>query len=339
MKIIKASEFGLEENKANELTVGLNVTIEERKILIQEFETVKNLEITEENLYEFKELRLKIVKNRTKGINKWHKASKDYFLTGGRFVDAIRKKELQINESMETVLMNAEKHFENLEKERIEKLAKERHALLLPFMSEESIPENLGNMDAEMFKNYHGGVGLAYKTKLEAEAKAEAERLALIEKERLAKIEQEKERKRIEAENLKLKKEAEERERLADIERKKQADILETQRKEAQEKARIEAEKQAKIKAELKAKAEIERKEKERIEAELKEKAEKERLELEQKEKNAQKLLQRGDNEKYTDLLKELNSFKDKYTFESERYKTMFSSVKIDIDKIINNIS
>ena len=41
---------------------------------------IKKLEITEENLPVFKELRLKIRDNRTKGIEKWHKLNKAFFL-------------------------------------------------------------------------------------------------------------------------------------------------------------------------------------------------------------------------------------------------------------------
>src|SRR6056297_2773346 len=113
--ISNAEEFGIEESKAKELTAGLGVAIEERKLLIDEFEQIKKLEVTEDNIPTFKQLRLKIVKNRTQGIVKWHKANKQFFLAGGRFVDAIKNRELQINQSMEKVLLDAEKHFENLE--------------------------------------------------------------------------------------------------------------------------------------------------------------------------------------------------------------------------------
>jgi len=82
--------YGLEEVKANELTKGLDVAISERDVLIEAYKDVISLEINEENLETFKSLRLQIVKNRTQGINKWHTASKSFFLAGGRFVDAIK---------------------------------------------------------------------------------------------------------------------------------------------------------------------------------------------------------------------------------------------------------
>ena len=69
-EIIKVEYYGLEESKANELTVGLKVVRDERELLIKEFDSVSELELSEDNLHLFKELRLKIVKNRTQGINK-----------------------------------------------------------------------------------------------------------------------------------------------------------------------------------------------------------------------------------------------------------------------------
>jgi len=360
MKIIKASEFGLEEKQGQSIELSFSVKVAEKEALTLIYNSLITEELSPELCVKAKDFLKKLVKVRT-GISKVHKVEKAVSLAYGRFVDALKNKHTLSVEQMESKVKEIVNYYDNLEKERIDELNKERYAFLMPYLDEEAIPLLLGKMDDEIFNNYFTGVKLMHKTKLEAEAKAEAERLALVEKERLEKIESENERKRIEAENLKLKKEAEERERKileeklieqkkaekerlereekARVQLEKQNEILEAQRKEAQEKARIEAEKQAKIQAELQAKAEKAEIQKRKIAEELNEKAEVERLELEQKEKEAQKLLQRGDNEKYADLLKELKSVKTKYTFESVRYKTMFSSVKNDIDKIINNIS
>lgn len=91
--VVNPKEFGLEENKALELTSGLTTILTERETLKNAYLDVIDLDITEENLPTFKELRLKIVKNRTQGIEKWHKTTKDFFLTGGRFVDSVKNKE------------------------------------------------------------------------------------------------------------------------------------------------------------------------------------------------------------------------------------------------------
>lgn len=268
---IDAKEFGIEENKANELTSGLTTILQEREILSEAYKDVMLLDITEENLQTFRELRLKIRDNRTKGIEKWHKVNKEFFLTGGRFIDAIKNKEIAENERMEESLLSAEKHFENLEKERLEKLQNERLSLVSPFL-ENTLGLDLKSMDEEMFNNFFTGA------KLNFESKKELERLELerIEKERIAEVEKQK---AIQEENNRLKKEREEIE------------------KELEKERKIQAEKEAKLKAENDLKLKKEREEREKIEAELKakkeaeEKAEKQRLDkIESERKEAEKL-------------------------------------------------
>jgi len=97
---VNPTEFGLEPIKAQEMVSGLNTVIAEREVLKNAYIDVIGLEITSENLSTFKELRLKIVKNRTQGIEKWHKTNKAFYLAGGRFVDAIKNKEIAENERM-----------------------------------------------------------------------------------------------------------------------------------------------------------------------------------------------------------------------------------------------
>ena len=101
---IKATDYGLEKEKGKELTKGLESILLEREPLINSYNDVIELEITEENIKVFKELRLMISKNRTKGIENWHKVNKNYFLTGGRFIDAIKNKEIAENIRMEATL-------------------------------------------------------------------------------------------------------------------------------------------------------------------------------------------------------------------------------------------
>jgi len=359
MELVKASEFGLEEKQGKSIELSFSPKVSEKESLTLIYNQLIKEEISPSLCAKANDLRKKLVKVRT-GIAKIHTAEKAVALSYGRFVDALKNKHTLSVTQMEDKLKEIVDYYDNLEKERIEKLTTSREVELMPYLDFELIPSNLGEMESQVFENYFNGVRLAHKAKIEAEAKAEAERLALIEKERLEKIEQEKERKRIEAENLKLKREAEERERkileeklaeqkkaeaerlererLAEIERKKQAAILEAQKKEAARKARIEAEKQAKIQAELEAKAEAERKEKERIEAELKAKAEAERLERVRIAKEKEAELQKGDAEKFKTLVSDLENLKTKYTFDSELNKKKMSDTAILIDKIINHI-
>ena len=260
--IIDPKEFGLEESKANELTSGLKNILDERNVLIDAYNDVIELEITAENLKTFRELRLQIRDNRTKGIEKWHKVNKDFFLTGGRFIDAIKNKEIVENERMEEKLFSAEKHFENLEKERLNQVRIERENLIAPFGYDFS-KVDLSGMDEKMFEMILTGAKKTHEDKLAAEKLAEEQRLEAI------RIEvEEKEKQRLEMERLKAENEAKEKQLQAE---KAKADAeLAKQKAESDAKLKAEQEAKAKLEAELKAKADAELKEKQRVEAELK---------------------------------------------------------------------
>lgn len=236
--------FGIEPVKAQEMVSGLSTTIAEREVLKNAYVDVINLEITAENLPAFKELRLKIVKNRTTGLKAWHTTNKSFYLAGGRFVDAVYNKEVLENEQMESKLMEAEKFFENQEKARLESLRIEREELLRPYV--DVLPNDLSSLDAEVFDSFLVTKKAAYTAKLEAD-RIESER---IEKERIEK------EKAIEAqrlENEKLKAEAAARELAIEKERK----ASEAAKKAIQDKADKEAaELKAKQEAELKAERE-----------------------------------------------------------------------------------
>lgn len=283
---VNPKEFGLEIEKASEITSGLNQILTERSILEKLYSETILLEITKENIQKFRELRLKIRDNRTKGIQAWHKVNKEFYLRGGQFVDAIKNKEIEVNERMESALEENEKFFERQEADRIEKLKSERILECTPFSEFVPFGIDLGTLTDEAYNSILSGAKLQMKAKQEAEAEAEKIRIEneRIEAERIA------EEKRIEAErieaqrieNERLKKEAEKREaelkaerekaeaerkRLAEIQAKKDAEQAEILRKEKEEKARIEAELQAKKDAEIKAEqsrlAELEKQKKE----------------------------------------------------------------------------
>ncbi len=334
-EIIKAEDYGLDISKANELTVGLKVVKAERELLITEFEDVSKLELTQENLPKFKELRLRIVKNRTQGINKWHKTNKEFFLTGGKFVDAIKNKEILINEQMEEKLMDAEKHFETLEKERIDKLNSERIELVKPYL-EEVDHLHLTDMEQDVFEAFL----LTKKNNYEAIVKAEKER----ELERIAKEKEELERlEKQRLENIRLKKEAEAKEKALEKKR------LDTEKK-AEAIRNEQAIKDAKIKAENDAKIKVEKEAREKLQAELKAKEDAEikrisdnnaRIIAEKKEAEAvlQNQLNKGDADKVKDLISDLEVLKTKYSFKSVNNKKMYNDTGLLIDKVINHIN
>jgi colicin import membrane protein len=342
VEIIKAEDYGLETEKAEELTVGLKVVKAERELLVKEFEEVSKLELIQENLPKFKALRLKIVKNRTQGINKWHKTNKEFFLTGGKFVDAIKNKENAINEQMEEKLINAEKHFENLEKERIAKLQDERVFLLSEFV-EDASERDLASMENDVWESYLATKKQSHLDKIQAELDAEKERQAKIKAEK-------EEQERIRKENAKLKAEAEERERLAKIESEKRAKAEaerkakeDAERKIREEKERKErAEYETKLKAEREAKEKVEREERqkrEKLEAELKSKKEAEQKAKDEEEFRIQAELNKGDNAKVKDLIADLELLKTKYSFKSAKNVKMYKDVGLLIDKVTNHIN
>lgn len=329
-EIIKAEDYGLKTERANELTVGLKSVIAERELLIKEFEEVSKLELIPENLPKFKALRLKIVKNRTQGTNKWHKTNKEFFLTGGKFVDAIKNKENAINEQMEEKLMNAEKHFENLEKERIAKIQAERVVLLSEYV-EDASERDLAGMENDVWKSYLQTKKQSYFDKIAEERRLEEERIAKIKAEK-------EEQERIREENAKLKAEKEERERLAKIEADKRAKE-EAERKVKEEKERAEYE--AILKAEREEREKTEREEKEKIEklqAELKAKEEVERKAKEAEEVKLQAELNKNDTAKVKDLISDLESLKTKYSFKASKNINTYRDVGSLIDKIISHI-
>ena len=330
-EIIKAEDYGLKIAKANELTLGLKVVKEERQLLVKQFEDVSKLEVSIENLPVFKKLRLAIVKNRTQGINKWHKTNKEFFLTGGKFVDAIKNKEIAINVQMEEKLMIAENHFENLEKERIAILQSERVSLLSPFVDDAN-ERDLASMEDDVWESYLSTKKQAHLDRVQAELDAEKERQAKIQAEK-------EEQERVRKENIKLKAEAEERERIAKIEAKKRAKLeAERKAKESEERAKYEA----KLKKERAAKDKIEREERkkrEKLEAELEAKEQAEQKAKEEEEARLQSELNKGDKAKVKDLIEDLELLKTKYSFKSSKNVKMYKDVGVLIDKVTNHIN
>src|SRR5690625_916450 len=119
--VIKPQDFGIETKQAKELMSNLPQIKEEREVLEKQYKNVIKLEIENPDSWKkARELRLLKQKNRTQGINTWHKNAKDYFLKGGQFVDAIKRKEASVNERMESQLLEIEKYEEIKRKQEIE---------------------------------------------------------------------------------------------------------------------------------------------------------------------------------------------------------------------------
>jgi hypothetical protein len=289
--LVNPQEFGIEESKATELVGNLPQIQSERNVLEHQYNEILKMDIENpETSKVAREIRLKIRDNRTKGLQVWHKTTKDVFLRAGQYLDAIKRREEAVNERMESTLEEIEMHAINKERERLEILKESRILELQPFSEFVPFGINLAVLSESDYNNILNGAKLQLKAKIESE-RLEAERLEQerietekriaeekrIEAERIEeqRIENEllkakAEKARIEAEKLEIQRQAELK-RLADIQAKKDAEQAEI--------LRIEREKQAKLEAELKAKKDAELKaEEQKIEAERIAKLEAEKL-------------------------------------------------------------
>lgn len=230
---VDLTEYGLDETKAAAIRKDFDAVLKIAEELEGGFnEVVKKSEegITEELTKEAKALRLKFVKVRT-GIAQVHKERKAFYLSGGRAVDGLKNAYTHAVEGNEKRLEQIEKHFELIEKERIEKLEAERLSIAEKFDVDARLMR-LGEMDEDVWTNYIAGVELQYNARKEAERKAEEERIAK------EKAEAE-DRERLRQENERLKSEAEERERTAKIEAEKRAKEEAAERKAKEEAERL----------------------------------------------------------------------------------------------------
>ncbi len=292
---INASEYGLEESKAQEIEAQFKPMLAKMSELEKEYNKVIKLEINGETCAKAKELRLRYVKVRT-GTDEIHKKQKAFYLSGGRFCDGWKNAQKFASQSCEDTLMAIEKHFENIENERIEKLQIERQSEVMKYESEMIVP-TLGIMDDDVWINYINGVKLNHEQKIAAEKKVEEER---IEQERLRKLKLERDnelrlywkfipgnhpdfeslsdsewsdflqemknaKESYDKEQEEIRKEKERLEKAA-IKKQKEYEAKLKSEREAREKAeKIEREKREKLQAELNAKAEAEREEKQRL--------------------------------------------------------------------------
>lgn len=275
-------------------------------------EIVGACEITTELSEKASSLRKKVGKIRI-GISKIHKAKKEYWLNGGRSVDAWKNDNSAIVEEKERKLQEIETHFQRIEQERISKMREARIEILKQYDVDGTLIPTIAIMDETVWESFLMGERLKFEAKKEQERIAEEQRIA---KEKADAEEREKMR----LENERLRSEAKKREAELEMERKKQAEILAKQKAESDAKLKAEREEKAKIESELKAKQDAEAKAKAdedaRVEAEA----------------------NMGDKQKVEALIEDLIQIKSKYQFKSKKNQKMFSDVQGLIDKVISHI-
>ncbi len=151
------------------------------------------------------------LKNKRIEIENTRKSLKEESLREGQTIDSIAKILKNLIEPLEDVCEKNEK-FKEI-KDAQEKLVRQQERLNKLLTYNVAVDAALiGNMDESMFDNYFDGVVKAHNDRIEAELKAEKERLAAIEAEKKRQAE-------IQAENEKLKLEAAAKEKALAIER------------------------------------------------------------------------------------------------------------------------
>lgn len=330
---IEAPELSLiEESKAAKIKATFEPMVEMLEGFEQTFNeiiTEAKTEITTDVTAKAKRLRLDIGKVRIQ-TGKLKDQEKEEYKRAANAIQGVHNIIVWAVTEKEDKLKEIEKHFEIIEQKRLEALQSERVELLSPFVEDAEL-RDLSSMDSDVWDAYFSAKKKEYQDRIEAEKAAEKAR---IEAEKAA-IE---ERKRIEAENARLKAEAEERERLAKIEAEKKA--KEEAARLAKEKAERE-EREAELQAEREERARIEKEEREKrekLEAELKAKEEAEIAAKKAEESRKQAELSKGDADKVKDLISDLEALKTKYTFDSLKNQTMYSTVSQLLDKVINHI-
>lgn len=317
---IASEEFGLQEADAKTIRNSFSPAVAETEGLVNSYEQILKAEMSGILCSDAKKLRLRMTKIRT-SINRVHKAEKEYYLSGGRFVDAIKNKLVAPLKEMETKLKEAELHYEKIEEDKLEVIRVERNTVVDSYDAEAREGIDLAHMPERAFESFIGGLKFAKKQREDAEefARQQAEKEAEEEAARQQAI-------------------VDENNRLAEQKQIAEAKALEI--KEAQDKKDAEAKKiqEAKDKeiANLKAKADKEIAEKEAIIQKQKD-DEAARIKSERLEKEAkiQAELNKGDAAKKKDLLKDLHDLTKKYEFKSEKNRAMYLNTIGLITKVI----
>lgn len=216
------SQFAPMLAKMTDLEIQFNAVVALNKELPETAKKARELRL------QYKDVRI--------GTEKIHKVQKAYYLNGGRFVDSWKNLQALASQNNEEILESIEKHAENLERERLEKLQITRENLLTPYLHEYDSVPNLSSMQDDVFDAYLSAKKQAFEDRKAAELKAENDRIAREKAEA-----EERELQRLE--NIRLKEEAEKREAAIEAERAK----VEAERKAEREKAEKEA---AKVRAE-----------------------------------------------------------------------------------------
>ena len=177
---VDPGKYDLDTTKAHEIDLAFEPLALQRKALLDEFQAIIEAPITEEVCKQAGDLRRKLVKVRT-GFAAIHKTQKHLFRMAGLFVDAIKNANTEPVSQMESRLADVEKHFVNLENERIAQLGQDRAAKLTA-LGVETLPTSLGQMPDDVWEACLAGFEVADQKRKEAARDAEEQRVAAEQK-------------------------------------------------------------------------------------------------------------------------------------------------------------
>lgn len=269
------------------------------------------------------------LKSKRVDVENKRKELKEQSLREGQTIDSIARVLKNLIEPIESHLEQQEKYAEIKEAARKEALQAERIEILKPLNAPYSLYD-LKNMAESDFSDLVNGLKSAIQARIEAERRAELEK---IEREKAEAAERE----RIRLDNERLRAEAAEREKAMaaeraklETERKAAEDAARKEREEAERKLRAEAAERAKLEAEIRVKAESEAKAKR--DAEIKAQDEERQRIL------AERLAKRApDKNKLNELAAKIACvpFPD---VKSEEAENILKNVKILLDKVVTYI-
>lgn len=170
---VQPQEFGLSEEKGMQIMQSFSGKLTELQLVQQSFNQVIGLELNDETVKQAKEV-LKVAKSIRTSTNKIHKTEKDFYLQGGRFVDALKNKIVVQVEEIEARLTEIVKHKEIAEKAIQDALLGERTAICEKY-GIDTIGLDLGTMKNEVWDSF---------IKVKKQDWEESQKLAKLEAER-----------------------------------------------------------------------------------------------------------------------------------------------------------
>lgn len=223
---IKNELAGLDASKAEMIQKTFDPMVEMLNAFETQYADVMAMEQTPEKSAQAKRLRLDISRIRTEA-DKVRKEQKAEYLRAGNAIQGVYNILKFAVEEKETALKDVENYYALIEAEKAKTRKSERENELSKFDSDGS-GIDLGGMADDVWINYLTGVKTVYDSRVAAEQKAEADRIAAVAAEKTRQAE-------LKEENLRL---AEER-RLSDLREKAAKAKLQKEREATAEKDRI----------------------------------------------------------------------------------------------------